>query len=155
MKIKKALKISGVILFAVLLIISIGINIYYIFTYDSYLQSKEEIYIMESGMLLNTMDYAEGEDYELFYDFENAEYPKLLEQYGILETAGEGSEFQKAMRLMDEYAPRLTHKSNFGGNVEFKALPLLEYSLDNPSQGINCRLKSQILNEMCLALGIY
>ena len=151
----KALKIAGVILLAVLLVISVGINIYYMFTYDSYLQSKEEIYIMESGMLLNTMDYAEGEDYEIAYDFENAEYSLLLEKYDVAKTAGEGSEFQKALRLMDEYAPRLTHESYFGGDVEFKALPLLEYSLDNPSQGINCRLKSQILNEMLLALEIY
>ena len=106
-------------------------------------------------MLLNTMDYAEGEDYEIVYDFENAEYSLLLEKYDVEKTAGEGSEFQKAMRLMDEYAPRLTHKSNFGGNVEMKALPLLEYSLDNPSQGINCRCKAQILNEMLLALEMY
>lgn len=34
-------------------------------------------------------------------------------------------------------------------------LALLAYSLDNNSHGINCRSKAQILNEMCLALGIY
>jgi hypothetical protein len=36
-----------------------------------------------------------------------------------------------------------------------KALSLLEYSLDNKGNGINCRCKAQILNEMCLSLGIY
>lgn len=41
MKIKKALKIAGVILLAVLLVISVGINIYYMFTYDSYAYCKE------------------------------------------------------------------------------------------------------------------
>lgn len=151
----KVLKISVVILLAALLTVSIGVNIYYISAYDSYLQSKEEIYIMESGMLRNTMVYAEGEDYEIIYDFENAEYPKLLELYGISETAGEGSEFQKAVNLMNEYSSRLNHESNFAGNVELKALPLLEYSLDNPSQGINCRCKAQILNEMLLSLEVY
>ena len=30
-----------------------------------------------------------------------------------------------------------------------------KYSLDNKKQGINCRNKAQILNEMCLSLGIY
>lgn len=35
------------------------------------------------------------------------------------------------------------------------ALDLLDYSLDNPKHGISCRSKAQILNEMCLVLGIY
>ena len=35
------------------------------------------------------------------------------------------------------------------------ALALLEYSLDKKGNGINCLSKAQILNEMCLALGIY
>ncbi len=41
MKIKKALKIAGVILLAVLLVISVGVNIYYMFTYDSYAYCKK------------------------------------------------------------------------------------------------------------------
>ena len=56
---------------------------------------------------------------------------------------------------MDEYAPRLTHKSNYDNSVDMNALSLLKHSLDNESHGINCRNKAQILNEMCLALGIY
>jgi hypothetical protein len=35
------------------------------------------------------------------------------------------------------------------------AVALLKYSLDDPSHGINCRSKAQILNEMCLSLGLY
>ena len=34
-------------------------------------------------------------------------------------------------------------------------MALLEYSLNNKNHGINCRSKAQILNEMCLSLGIY
>lgn len=156
MKTKKALKITGIVLLAILFAASIGLNIYLGFFSDvSYLQSIDEIYIMEAGMLRNQLDYAEGKAYDITYDFDNPEYPVLLEQYGVAETAGEGGEFQKAMNLMNEYAPRLTHESWYDNHVEMNALSLLEYSLDNPSQGINCRSKAQILNEMCLALGIY
>lgn len=56
---------------------------------------------------------------------------------------------------MNEFASRLHHESNYDNHIEIRALDLLEYSLDNKSQGINCRGKAQILNEMCLALGIY
>ena len=156
MKTQNALKITGIILLALLFAASIGLNIYLGFFSDvSYLQSTDEIYIMESGMLRNQLDYVVGEDYDFTYDFDNPEYPALLGQYGVAETAGEGGEFEKAMKLMDEYAPRLTHESWYDNHVEMNALALLGYSLDNPSQGINCRSKAQILNEMCLALGIY
>lgn len=40
-------------------------------------------------------------------------------------------------------------------DVDNSALKLLEYSLNDKSHGINCRAKAQILNEMCLSLGIY
>lgn len=156
MKNKKALKITGLVLFAALFLISIGLNIYlYFFGYDSYLQDTDEIYIMEAGILNNNLEFKAGEDYETVYDFDNPDYPLLIEKYGIDKTAGEGGEFERAVRLMDEYAPRLTHESYYDKKIEIKALPLLEYSLDNSSQGINCRNKAQILNEMCLALGIY
>lgn len=156
MKNNKALKITGVILLAVLLLISVGFNIYlYFFGYDSYLQSTDEIYVMEAGILCNNLEFKDGEDYETVYDFDNPEYVRLIEKYGIDKIAGEGSEFQKALRLMNEYAPRLTHESYYDNHIDMNALSLLEYSLDNNNQGINCRSKAQILNEMCLSLGIY
>lgn len=153
---KKKLKIAGVIVLSVLLAVSVGFNIYLgFFNWDSYLQSTDEIYIMEAGILRNNLEFAEGEDYSFTYDFDNAEYPELIEKYGIDKTAGEGSEFERALNLMNEYAPRLKHKSDYDNSVEMNALSLLEHSLDNPNNGINCRNKAQILNEMCLALGIY
>lgn len=122
---------------------------------ESYLQSTEQIYIMEAGILNRLSAFRDGEDHTFTYDFTNEEYPQLREQYGIAATAGEGSEFQRAMRLMHEYAPRLTHKSDYDNHVPMTALDLLAYALDNPQQGINCRAKAQILSEMCLSLGIY
>lgn len=156
MKNRKILKITGVAVLVAALLVSIGYNIYLTFWgMDSYLQSTDEIYIMESGILRNNLEFADGEDYEFVYDFENEEYPKLIEEYKIDKTAGDGSEFERAVRLMDEYAPRLTHKSNYDNSVDMNALSLLKHSLDNDSHGINCRNKAQILNEMCLALRIY
>ena len=153
---KKILAGIGIALLVAALFTSIGINIYLIFWgYDSYLQSTDEIYIMEAGILRNNLQFAKGEDFEFSYDFDNQEYPQLIERYGIDKTAGNGTEFERSLRLMNEYAPRLHHKSDYDNSIEMNAIALLEHSLDNKSKGINCRNKAQILNEMCLALGIY
>ncbi len=141
---------------SVALIASIGINVYKAFwSDDSYLQSTEEIYIMEAGILFNNLEFADGEDFEITYDFSADDYAVLKEKYNLEKTAGDGSEFERAVRLMNEFSPRLTHKSDYDNHIEMSALPLLEYSLDKKSCGINCRAKAQILNEMCLSLGIY
>lgn len=147
------------ILFIVLsaaLIASIGMNVYLAFwSGDSYLQNTEEIYIMEAGILYNSLEFADGEDIEITYDFSDDDYALLKEKYNLENMAGDGSESERAMRLMNEFSPRLTHKSDYDNHIETSALSLLEYSLDKKSCGINCRAKAQILNEICLALGIY
>lgn len=151
-----------VILFSVIimvLLVSVGINIYFTLFdtkgYFSYLQNVGQIYIMESGILSNNLEFADGEDFEFSYDFINDEYQLLIEEYGIDSVAGKGTEFEKALRLMNEYSSRLKHKSDYDNSIEMNAISLLEYSLDSTKNGINCRNKAQILNEMCLALGIY
>lgn len=145
------------IVLSVALLISIGINIYQAFwDGDSYLQNTDEIYIMESGILYNNMDFADGEDIELTYNFSDDDYAVLREKYNLEKIiAGVSSEYERAVRLMNEFAPRLTHKSDYDNHIEIRALPLLEYSLNKKSSGINCRAKAQILNEMCLSLGIF
>lgn len=144
------------ILAAILLVASAGLNVYQYMTGNvTYLQNPDDIYIMEAGILQRNEAFQAGEDHVFSYDFTNEHWQELLTQYPIASIAGEGGEFARAVRLMDEYAPRLTHESNFDGSVPFEALSLLDYSLDNPRQGVNCRCKAQILNEMCLALGIY
>ena len=65
-KSKKIIKITAVVILILLLLISIGLNVYLgFFTNVSYLQSTDEIYIMEAGMLRNTMEYAEGESFKI------------------------------------------------------------------------------------------
>lgn len=122
---------------------------------DSYLQNTEEIYIMEAGILNKNLEFHGGTDYEFQYDFSHKNYEQLKSDYNLENTAKKGTEFERALRLMNEYAPRLTHKSDYDNHIAQSSIELLEYSLDNKNQGINCRAKAQILNEMCLALGIY
>lgn len=157
-KTKKIALIVGIIVLIAGLLVSIGFNIYFGIYYikqNTYLQSTEQIYIMEAGILCNNLDFHDGTDYKLQYDFSHEDYEILKSKYQIENTAKGGTEFERALRLMNEYAPRLAHKSDYDNHREQSATDLLEYSLDNRSHGINCRAKAQILNEMCLALGIY
>ena len=152
---KKWLAAAGVLLLAA----SIALNIVFLSRqadpYLVYLQSAGQIRKTETGILRNNLEFEDGEDAEFVYDFDHEEYPELIMAYGIDRTAGEGSEFERALRLMNEYAPRLAHAGDYDNHVEMNALALLEYSLDKKGNGINCLSKAQILNEMCLALGIY
>ncbi len=150
---KKIFLLVGIIVLMIGLCVSIGLNIYQAFgSFDSYLQGTDEIYVMEAGILNHNLEFHDGTDYELQYDFTHADYETLKSKYKIEDTAKDGTEFERALRLMNEYAPRLAHVSYC---APAKALDLLAYSLDNKKQGINCRAKAQILNEMCLSLGIY
>lgn len=154
---KKKIVISALIVLSLLLVVSIGFNIYFC-VYDispSGMWNSYSVYIMESGILKNNLELKDGKDIDIEYDFENSEYSQLIDIYNIDKTAGSGSEFERALSLMNEYAPRLTHLSNYDNHISPNAIALLEYSLDNKNQGINCKAKAQILNEMCLALGIY
>ncbi len=156
--IKKILLLVSIILVLAGLCVSIGFNIYFDVCYikcDSYLQSTDEIYIMEAGILRNNLEFYDGTDYKLNYNFSHENYGTLKSKYKIENTAKDGTEFEKALRLMNEYAPRLKHKSNYDNRIALNALDLLKYSLNNKKHGINCRAKAQILNEMCLSLGIY
>lgn len=139
-----------------LLLASVALNLHFLLRGKiTYLQEPEQIAIMEAGILQNNLTFGPGEELSFVYDFEHPDYAALRESYDIATIAGEGTEMERAIRLMDAFAPRLTHQSSFAADVPFRALPLLEYSLDNRDQGINCRGKAQILNEMCLSLGIY
>ena len=119
-------------------------------------QVQQNLFDIYSGILFNNQDFASsGETAEITYDFACPEYGTIIEKYGIDRIAGEGTAFQRSVRLMHWMAPRLKHKSDYDNHVPVNALALLEYSLDNPGQGINCVNKAKILAECCLALGIY
>ena len=108
-----------------------------------------------SGILFQNQEFESGNTEENIYEFECAEFKELRSKYDLAKIAGEGSDFVRAKRLLHYLSPRLTHSSWYDNHIECNALRLLEYSLDNPEQGINCLNKSKILVECCLALGIY
>ena len=79
----------------------------------------------------------------------------LLKKYPFEKIAGKGTDLQRAIRVLKYLSPKLTHSPWYDGHVDCNALALLDYSLDKPEQGINCLNKAKILEEVCLALGIY
>lgn len=119
------------------------------------IQIQKNLFDIYSGILFNNQEFAPGETAEITYDFSCSEYKTLIEKYGIDKIAGEGTAFERSVRLLHWMAPRLTHKGDYDNHVPVNALDLLEYSLDNPEQGINCVNKAKILAECCLAVGIY
>lgn len=156
-RIKKALLVCLIVLAVVStsLLVYIGSGNGAWLVQTSYLQSTDQLYIMETGILYNERVFQPGQNLKIKYEFNNEEYAGLLNKYDLAEQAGDGSEFEKALALMDEYSGRLYHESYYDNHIDLNAMDLLDYSLDNRKQGINCRAKAQILNEMCLALGIY
>ena len=119
-------------------------------------ETEQRVFDIYSGILINNQEFAgSGETAEITYDFDCPEYKTLIEKYGIDKIAGEGTAFQRGVRLMHWMAPKLTHKSNYDSHSPVNALDLLDYSLGRPERGINCLNKSKILAECCLAVGIY
>lgn len=107
------------------------------------------------GILFHYQEFENGNSQEILYQFDCPEFEELRSKYALVKIAGKGNDFVRAKRLLHDLAPRLTHSSWYDNHIECNALRLLEYSLDNPEQGINCLNKSKILVECCLALGIY
>lgn len=108
-----------------------------------------------SGTLFHNQEFESGNGEAVIYEFDCPEFEELRNKYDLVKIAGKGSDFVRAKRLLHYLAPRLTHSSWYDNHIECNALRLLEYSLDNPQQGINCLNKSKILVECCLAVGIY
>lgn len=119
------------------------------------LDVSQQMLFVYSGILYHNQKFAEGNGKDFTYDFSCPEYQILRETYHLMDIAGRGTDFQRAKRLMHAFASRLTHASDYDNHVEQNALKLLEYSLDNPKQGINCVNKAKILQEMCMVVGIY
>ena len=119
------------------------------------LETHRQLFDIYSGILFNNQAFSSGKQESISYVFDCPEYKTLMEKYHIEQIAGEGTAFQRAERLLHWMSPRLKHKSDYDNHVPMNSLALLDYSLDRPENGINCRNKSIILTECCLALGIY
>lgn len=113
-----------------------------------------EIYRVYAGILFANQTFSAGDDTRIRYDFTCKEWEELLRKYSLKQIAGRGSDFTRALRLCRYFAPRLKHKGDYNGNVPHNALALLDYAFEK-EKGINCVCKAKILQECCLALGIY
>lgn len=119
------------------------------------LETQRRLFDIYSGILVNSLEFRPGAAVLPAYDLSCPEYGALRDKYGLDKLAGEGGAFQRGRRLLHHLAPRLTHSSYYDNHVPCDALSLLEYSYEQPDQGINCLNKSKILAECCLAVGIY
>lgn len=108
-----------------------------------------------SGILFHHQEFEAGNGEENVYEFACPEFEALRSQYPLTETAGKGSDFSRARKLLHNLAPRLAHCPWYDNHIPCNALALLAYSLDQPEHGINCLNKAKLFAECCLALGIY
>lgn len=124
-------------------------------TKKEYMELSERMMDIYAGILFNNQVFDDGDFSEIVYDFDCSEFVILKEKYKLEEIAGKGSDFRRAKRLLHYLAPRLYHSSWYDNHVPCNALDLLEYSFEDPEHGINCLNKAKILEECCLAVGIY
>ena len=118
-------------------------------------QIARQVLDIYSGILFHNQEFECGNTEDIIYELDCPEYEELRNKYDLVKIAGKGSDFIRAKRLLHYLAPRLTHATWYDNHIECNALRLLEYSLNNPEQGINCLNKSKILVECCLAVGIF
>lgn len=116
---------------------------------------REALYNVYRGILNNNRSFQPGKDVSMEYRFDCPEYETLREQYHLVRIAGKGTDLQRGIRLLKYFSPRLVHSSWYDNSIPCNALALLDYSLNQPEHGINCLNKAKILEECCLALGIY
>ena len=110
-----------------------------------------------SGILFNSRIFEKGQDVACSYDFNNAKYEELKLHYPIVQVAGKGGDFERALRICIWLAKNITHQDDFSltSSIRFDSISLLNYAFGNGEHGINCVGKAKILVECCLALGIF
>lgn len=118
-------------------------------------ENWEDLLNIYKGILFNNPSFELGTTDKILYDFSSPKLNRLKEIYHLEEIASEGSDLDRALRLLGFFSPRITHKGDFINHIGCNAIDLLEYCLDKPEKGINCLNKSKILQECCLSLGIY
>lgn len=96
-------------------------------------------------------------EYGFSYDYNASGYEKLRTKYKIDEVAGNGSELDKALNLMQWCSENVLHN---GGTKDVEFIPktsvdILDYAFQKGREfGVYCRLQAIVFTECCLALGI-
>lgn len=115
-------------------------------------------HLLLTGALTVFDDFSESNygNFHIIHDMENPQFETLRAQYGLLEVAGNGNDFSKAVNLMRWVYENVLHCSD-GEDVDIQRDPLslLGYAFGKGRMpGIYCRQQAVILTECCLAVGL-
>ena len=115
-------------------------------------------YLLLSGALrvFDNFSQSSCDDFVVEHDIENSKFELLRNQYSLLEVAGNGNDFSKAVNLMRWVYDNVLHCGG-GADVDIQRDPIsiLEYSFGKGRvPGIYCRHQAVVLSECCLAIGL-
>ena len=115
-------------------------------------------YYTYSGALRVFNDFScQTDEYAFSYDYNAPGYEKLRMKYKIDKVAGNGSELDKALNLMQWCSENVLHNDGTK-DVEFipkTSVDILDYAFQKGREyGVYCRLQAIVFTECCLALGI-
>lgn len=94
------------------------------------------------------------EGVRLTIDFTAPELTELREKYNLAGIAGDGSAFDRAVRLMDWLTTHVRHDGSCNPEGKRGALTALAYAYDRADRGVNCAWLATTLTECLLSLGI-
>lgn len=93
-------------------------------------------------------------DIRLSIDYTSPDLAALREQYALPGIAGEGSDFDRALRLMDWLTAHVRHNGSCNPEGKWCAMTALAYAFDRPDRGVNCAWLATTLTDCLLSLGI-
>lgn len=89
------------------------------------------------------------------FDHNSPYFEKLKNIYPIIDIAGDGTDFSKAVNVLKWVSRHNYHKGNFNVNIPYNSIELLNYSYNNGAEyGINCVALATILSECLLSIGL-
>lgn len=115
-------------------------------------------YLLLTGALKVFNDFTHStEGYCIEHDIDNPKYELLKSKYPVVQIAGNGSDFSKAVNLL-----RWVHDNVLPNNgtrdVEFipkESISILDYSFGKGHEfGVYCRLQAIVFTECCLSIGL-
>lgn len=116
------------------------------------------VYCTYTGALRVFNDFScQTNEYAFSYDYDASGYEVLRTKYGIDKVAGNGSELEKALNLMQWCSENVLHN---GGTKDVEFIPktsvdILDYAFQKGREyGVYCRLQAIVFTECCLSLGI-
>ena len=115
-------------------------------------------YLLLTGALRVFDNFSESscENFIIEHDVNNPKFELLRNKYSLLEVAGNGNDFSKAVNLMRWVYENVLHCGG-GADVDIQRDPIsiLDYSFGKGRvPGIYCRHQAVVLSECCLAVGL-